>query len=98
MSEEQGHIVDWRHATTERLALDEPTIDDLDDLFKLHHDPRSWTHLPRRRHLDPDRTRAVIEGAVRRFASDGLSYWSVRLVPGGPVVGWGGCSIPHRHP
>jgi RimJ/RimL family protein N-acetyltransferase len=93
-----GTAPNWEHVRTQRLVLDAPTDSDLDGLYQLHHDPRSWTHLPHRRHLDPERTRSVIDKARQRFARDRLSYWCVRLKPDGPVIGWGGCSIPSNHP
>jgi hypothetical protein len=36
----------------------------------------------------------MVAASARRFARDGLAYWSVRDEPDGPVVGRGGCAVP----
>jgi RimJ/RimL family protein N-acetyltransferase len=85
---------DWRHTTTERLFLDLPCDEDVDDLFAIHSDPDSWRHFPLGRHTHRREAVHMVEQAEKQFARDGLGYWSVRDRPGGPVVGRGGCAYP----
>lgn len=75
---------------TARLDLQPVSVDDLDALFALNNDPRSWTHDPAGRHLTPDRTRAWIERCIEKWSEDGLSYWTARLQSDGTVIGVGG--------
>ncbi|MDH6128252.1 GNAT family N-acetyltransferase [Kitasatospora sp. GP82] len=80
---------------TERLDLHAVTLDDLDALFALNTDARTWGHQPEGRHTDPETTRAWIERAVAAWDADGLGYWTVRLRATGEVVGSGGAQ---QHP
>lgn len=54
-------MTDQRHLTTERLRLDIPTADDLDEMHAIHSDPRVWTHFPTLRHTEPERTRSMLD-------------------------------------
>lgn len=75
---------------TDRLDLRRVSLDDLPDLFALNNDERTWTYDPAGRHLDPDRTRVWITRCIEKWDLDGLSYWTVRLMSSGSVVGVGG--------
>ncbi len=83
---------DWRHTTTARLWLDLPTDLDVDDLHAIHSDPDSWRHFPGGRHTRREESAAMVGQSAWQFAEFGLGYWSIRDVPGGPVVGRGGCT------
>ena len=85
---------DWRHARTARLRLDEPVDADAEALLAIHADPASWRHFPSGRVTDPGAGATMVGASHRRFARDGLAYWSVRDQEGGPVVGRGGCAVP----
>lgn len=93
--------MDLRHVRTTRLALDAVVPDDLDEHFALLSDPGTWAHLPSGRHTSPERTADDIAHSQRRWARDGLGYWTARLradtdVPGpqpGQVVGTSGCAV-----
>ena len=85
---------DWRHLRTGRLWLDEPEEGDADALLAIHADPASWRHFPSGVVTDPAAGRTMVGASRRRFARDGLAYWSVRDADGGPVVGRGGCLVP----
>ncbi len=87
-------MTDWRHTRTERLRLDVPTPDDAAGIFAIHSDPTSWTHFPQGRHAELSVTQAMVQEQVDRWPVHGLAYWTVREVEDGPVVGWGGCSMP----
>ncbi|WP_029150304.1 GNAT family N-acetyltransferase [Microbacterium indicum] len=76
---------------TERLVLERPTAAHADALFAISSDPRVWTHLPSGRHTDVAQTRADIERWQRSWDLIGLGTWTVSL-PGGSVIGYGGCS------
>lgn len=84
----------WTSVRTARLRLDEPVEGDAEALFAIHHDPASWLHLPSGRVTDPAAGATMVGASRRRFARDGLAYWSVRDEEGGPVVGRGGCAVP----
>lgn len=88
----------FRHVQTSRLSLDVPRSADLEELYELHHDARSWRHNPGRRHTSPERAQRLIESSRERFASDGLSYWSVRELGKDRLIGWAGCSMPSSLP
>ena len=75
---------------TDRLDLRPVTLDDLDDLFAINNDERTWTHDPAGRHTDLSQTRAWITRCIEKWSEDGLSYWTVRLRSEGSVVGVGG--------
>lgn len=75
---------------TERLDLRPVSVDDLDVLFAINSDPRTWAHDPGGRHPSPERTAAWIERAAARWTTDGLSYWTARLRSDGTTVGVGG--------
>ena len=85
---------DWRHTTTARLWLDLPAEADVDDLHAIHSDPDSWRHFPVGRHTSRAESEGMVTHAEGQFERNGLGYWSVREVPGGPVIGRGGCTIP----
>jgi RimJ/RimL family protein N-acetyltransferase len=76
---------------TDRLDLRCPDPRaDLDDLFAIFSDPDGWWYDPGGRHLDPERTRDWLTRAAARFATDGLSYWTVRRRDDGTIIGVGG--------
>ena len=87
-------MTDWRHLRTGRLWLDEPEDEDADALLAIHADPASWWHFPSGVVTDPAAGRTMVGASRRRFARDGLAYWSVRDEDSGPVVGRGGCVVP----
>lgn len=80
---------------TDRLDLQAVSLGDLDVLFALNTDPRTWGHQPEGRHTDPATTRAWIERAVVAWVTQGLGYWTLRLRTTGEVVGSGGAQ---QHP
>ena len=75
---------------TDRLDLRPVSLDDLPDLFALNNDERTWTYDPAGRHLTEDRTRAWITRCIEKWSQHGLSYWTVRLLSSGSVIGVGG--------
>jgi RimJ/RimL family protein N-acetyltransferase len=83
---------DWRHTATARLWLDLPTDVDVGDLHAIHSDPDSWQHFPAGRHTRREESESMVGQSAWQFDQFGLGYWSIRDVPGGPVVGRGGCT------
>jgi RimJ/RimL family protein N-acetyltransferase len=76
---------------TERLDLRRPDPSgDLAQLFVIFSDPAGWWYDPGARHTDQGTTRAWLERAAARFATDGLSYWTVRRRDNGSIIGVGG--------
>lgn len=86
-------VTTWEHTRTARLWLDRPVLDDLPDLYEIHADPATWRHFPSGRHASEERTAAAIRADDERWPRDGLSFWSIRTEPAGPVVGMGGCAL-----
>ena len=83
-------MTDWTSHHTDRLLLTKPTIDDVDDWHTIHADPRVWEHFPSGRHTERAASADAVEAAIAGWGL-GLSYWSVRIAPDGPVIGCGGC-------
>ncbi|WP_074401139.1 GNAT family N-acetyltransferase [Agromyces aureus] len=65
--------------TTSRLVLSPLTVDDVDDMFRVYGDERTWQHLPAGRHLDRGQTERAIEQAVRSRREHGFGMNAVRL-------------------
>jgi Acetyltransferase (GNAT) domain len=63
---------------------------DVDDLFPIFSDPDGWWYDPDGRHREPAQTKGWLTRAAARFATDQLSYWTVRLRDDGTVIGVGG--------
>ena len=84
-------MTDWRHTTTERLRLDQPTPADLLDLHRIHADPLNWGHFPQGRHLDLARTAVTLEQSDAQWQRD-LGYWCVRTADDDRVIGLAGCA------
>ncbi|MET0871150.1 MAG: GNAT family N-acetyltransferase [Paeniglutamicibacter terrestris] len=86
---------------TPRLGFDPPVPGDLNAVFAIASDPRTWAHIPGDLLTDP----AQIEATLAMFGSgwqeNGLSHWVVRLAsdgqyPGlkqGQVLGTGGVHL-----
>jgi RimJ/RimL family protein N-acetyltransferase len=76
---------------TDRLDLRRPEPSkDLDDVYVIFSDPAGWWYDPAGRHTDPQRTQDWLTRAAARFATDGLSYWTVRRRDSGAIIGVGG--------
>ena len=76
---------------TERLQLDAPCDEDLEDLHRLYSDARTWTHLPSGRFAELSTTAAALDRWLADWREHGLGAWVVR--EGGAVVGHGGCAV-----
>lgn len=81
---------------TGRLLLRPMAQPDVDSLWAILSDPRMWWYDPSRRHTSRDQTTAYVARAAARWATDGLSYWTVHLAATGEVVGSGGAQR-HRN-
>ncbi len=79
-----------RLVVTERLLLRPITAADVDAVFPIFSDPGGWWYDPDGRHVDVEITRRWAERAHGRWASDGLSYWTVRRRVDEVVIGVGG--------
>lgn len=79
------------HRRTERLALDIPVAEDVDELFALNSDPRVWTHFPSLRTTDPEQSRQTLEAWQANWEADGLGWWIVRDLSTGEFLGYAGC-------
>ncbi len=80
---------DFRRATTARLDLRAMSVADVDELYPIFSDPAAWGYDPGSRHRDRATTQVYAERAGAKW-SDGLSYWTVRLIETGEVLGTGG--------
>jgi RimJ/RimL family protein N-acetyltransferase len=84
------------HVLTERLDLRRTDpVGDLDALFAVFSDPDGWWYDPGSRHTDRARTRDWLTRAAARFDEDGLSYWTVRRLDTGAIIGVGGAQRQH---
>jgi RimJ/RimL family protein N-acetyltransferase len=78
-----------RTVVTERLELRATVAEDADELFPIMSDPEGWWFDPDARHEDVAQTRAFVARAASRW-SEGMSYWTVRGLTSGRVIGIGG--------
>lgn len=83
-------MLDLTDFVTERLSLRPMAVTDAEELFPILSDPASWWYEPARRHPDLATTVAYTERAAARWLPDGLSYWTVRKLSDGTVIGHGG--------
>jgi RimJ/RimL family protein N-acetyltransferase len=75
---------------TPRLDLRPVVPGDAAALFPILSDPAGWWYDEAGRHRSPATTARWCERAAERWASDGLSYWTVRDIDTGEVIGVGG--------
>ena len=76
--------------TTARLQLDRVSLTDLSALFPIFNDPAGWWYDPPSRHVDVQQSDRWIRRAAQRWSTDHLSYWTVRQIDTGEVIGVGG--------
>jgi [ribosomal protein S5]-alanine N-acetyltransferase len=73
---------------TERLLLRRPTLDDLDDVYRIHGNPETWTHSPDSTHAGRGESEADLRRWLAHWADHGFGYWTV--LHDGVVIGFGG--------
>ncbi len=86
---------------TRRLILDKPVPGDVDAVFAIENDARTWAHLPEGRVNDPTQTTALLAMFHAGWKANGLAGWVVRLGsagnhPGpapGQLLGTGGVNL-----
>ena len=86
---------------TPRLKLDIHAPEDIDAVFAIASDPRTWAHLPRARSADRAPTEEMLNMVDRSWREHGLGSWIARLrhdaaLPGlepGKLVGSGGVNL-----
>ena len=86
---------------TRRLILDKPVPGDVDAVFAIANDPRTWSHLPEARVMDPGQTAALLAMFHAGWKANGLAAWVLRLgseesLPGlapGQLLGTGGVNL-----
>jgi hypothetical protein len=87
---------DLRHLLTDRLDLRAIASDDADALHPLLADARNCAYIPEGPAESPEASRGWTERHSGHWASNGIGYWTVRLRPGGTVIGVGGAERrPH---
>ena len=74
-----------------------PAEADVDALHAIHSDPDLWRHFPVGRHTSRAESEGMVTEAEGQFERNGLGYWSVREVPGGPVHRPRGLHDPDLH-
>jgi len=82
-----------RTVRTRRLVLDPMVEEDAEALRPILADPRMWAHAPHLAHTSEEQTRDYCRRAAARWATDGLSYWTVCLATTSEVVGSGGVQV-----
>lgn len=96
---------------TSRLLLDIHRPQDVEAVFAISNDPRTWTHLPKARSVDRGPTEEMLNLVDRSWREYGLGSWTVRLrhetalpglepevIPGmepGVMIGSGGVNLFH---
>jgi RimJ/RimL family protein N-acetyltransferase len=73
-----------------RLRLSAVTLEDLDEFYALHSDPRLYQHEPEAMHPDRAHSESVIGCYVEDWARWKLGYWSVRSAATGEYLGCAG--------
>lgn len=69
-----------------------PTADDLDDVFRIHGDPRTNRFNPAGPDADTDASRARLAGWLAHWAEHGFGYWAVES-DDGAVIGFCGVRL-----
>ena len=75
---------------TVRLDLRPVVAEDAEALFPIFSDPAGWWYDPESRHTELATTARWCERAAAAWDRDGLSYWTVRDLRTGDVIGVGG--------
>jgi ribosomal-protein-alanine N-acetyltransferase len=78
---------------TERLVCRRLRRDDLEDVFRIHGDPRTSLHNPDGPHHDLEESRETLAAWVGQWDASGLSYWAAECAATGRVVGFGGLAL-----
>jgi len=73
-----------------RLDLRPVVAEDAEALFPIFSDPAGWWYDPESRHTELATTARWCERAAAPWDRDGLSYWTVRDLRTGDVIGVGG--------
>jgi len=76
---------------TERLTLRRPTAADLDDVHRIHADPRVWRHSPASVHRDRATSERTLDRWLAHWEVHGFGYWLAEHE--GAVVGCGGVEV-----
>jgi RimJ/RimL family protein N-acetyltransferase len=85
-------------AYSARLEMSPMKPEDLEALWPMLGDQRMWMHQPRNRPGSLAEAANYVNRAAARWKRDGLSYWTLRLLDGGIVVGSGGVQLhPQGH-
>ena len=86
----------FERVETERLVLRRPAGSDLDELHRIHADPRTWLHKPELRHDTREESGRQLAVWLAHWNERGYGYWTVERE--GAVVGFGGVMlIPRWH-
>lgn len=83
---------------TDRLVLTPLSPHDIDDVFRVYSDARTWSHLPSGRWTVRLQAEHHVQHAVGDRVRHGLGVWAVRTVddsvlPRGTFIGSGGVSM-----
>jgi RimJ/RimL family protein N-acetyltransferase len=85
---------------TDRLLLAPLTPADIDDLFVVQSDARTWRHLPSARPTHRSAAEQTVQSAIGSRVRFGLGAWSVRVgpdgagdLPAGMFLGSGGVTM-----
>ena len=85
---------------TDRLLLAPLTPADIDELFAVQSDARTWQHLPSARPTNRSTAEQTVQSAIGSRVRFGLGAWSVRVgpdgvgdLPAGMFLGSGGVTM-----
>ena len=83
----------FAHVETERLLLRRPVHRDLDELHRIHSDPRTWEHKPEGRQGRAHSGRRLAHW-LAHWETRGYGYWTVEQHD--LIVGFGGLMLLPR--
>jgi [ribosomal protein S5]-alanine N-acetyltransferase len=81
------------HLCTDHLIAERLRVEDLDELCRMHHDPRVMATLGGLR--SDDQTRQFLRDNLRHWDRHGYGLWMFRAKPDGRFVGRGGLRNVH---
>ncbi|HET8716410.1 MAG TPA: GNAT family N-acetyltransferase [Nocardioidaceae bacterium] len=89
MSDDRGvHEDAW--IMTERLLLRRPRADDVDRVFAIHSDARTYRHLPSGRMQTAEQAQQRLDEWMQHWEEHGFGYACVCVGDAGDVVGFAG--------
>ena len=78
------------------FSLRAPVPEDLDDVFRLHSDPRTYEHWPESVLREPWQAQQLLDELIAGWERHGVSYWVISDTAANQMVGMGGLRVKSR--